>query len=592
MRSNNFAAFSERYGFIPEKDDREETMYRMERALDGEPVLFARNALPSGDLRLNSSYSPSYEAFVWAKGREKQTRRTIVILCGFSTGVYLEALLNSMRQDTEIYVYEPDQALFSFVCSYKDLSDIIRNPRIHLFINRQQIDRMTDIIYNRVISDKPEIIGVVTPFYAADKRYSSICSQISDLSIALRNYKKKRGRNALKCRIYAWNHLDKARTLADFHMDDLADYPAVIVAAGPSLRKNVHVLKELKGKAFILATDRALDTLKGNGILPDAAISVDAEKSADFLQYAIEEKIPVISSYQLNINAQKKLEGQLIFFDEISYERHLLGKSFSTSSIDMGGNVAGAAFSVLRIMGFKKIILVGQDLAYLDGKHHSDDRNDGMDEISDTIEIPGVNGDTVKSNRMWIKYRDYYERQTKIYPGVEIIDATEGGALIQGTKVMTLKTVADDITQDGKCSDFESVFREIPFAVDAKGAGRVKDIISGWTAELKEISEISGELGDLCGVLSEICRHSGINSGKAQDKLRGIDELRKKLFSMEMNRLLEEYWVEDMYKIPPRVMYMRTDEEALESLKESMEYYLALSVDSDSLRHEFKNFNE
>ncbi|WP_026671009.1 motility associated factor glycosyltransferase family protein [Butyrivibrio sp. AE3006] len=584
LRNRNFAVFQERYGFKPEKGSKEDILYRMEEASDGEPVLFIRNAMPSGDLRLNSSYSPTYEAMVWARGRDEQSRRTIIILCGFSTGVFLEALVKQMRPDTEIYVYEPNQSLFSFVCSYTDLSDLIENPRIHLFISEKQINTMTDVIHNMVISNKPEIIGIVTPFYAADTRFHSICTQIGDLSIALRNYKMTRGRNALRCRIHAWNHLEKEHVLSDFKMENIADYSAVIVAAGPSLKKNAYLLKRLKGRALILSTDRALDTLKENGVIPDAAISVDAEKSADFLEYAIKENIPVISSYQLNIDAQEKLSEKLVFFDEISYERSLLGRSFSSSPIDMGGNVAGAAYSVLRIMGLKKIILVGQDLAYLEGKHHSDDRGDGMDEINDVEEIPGINGDTVQSTRMWIKYRDFYVRQIKMHPEIEVIDATEGGALIEGSKIMTLSEVVYDIEKSGKAADFERHFKDLPPAIKPETGHRIREIISDWTRQLGEISEISGELYALCEQLSEITRQQGIKSQEAGDKLTRLDELRKKIFQMEMNNLLEEYWVEDMYLIPPKVFYVRTDEEALETFSEAAAYYKVLKEDALSLR--------
>ncbi|SEM24465.1 Uncharacterized conserved protein [Butyrivibrio sp. ob235] len=585
LRETNFKLFETRYGVMPVIGAEEDKQYRIETASNGEAVLYVKGVGGSGDFRLNSSYSPSYEADIWADGRKKASRRTIVIVCGFSTGVYIKALLKKMRSDTEIYVYEPNEALFSFVCSYVDLSDLIGDSRIHIFIKESQINRMTDVIHNMIIVSRPEVRGIITPFYVADDRYKKICDEIGALSIALRNFKKSRGRDALRCRIYAWKHLSTAHVLSDAKDIIPTECPAVIVAAGPSLGKNVHLLKELKHHALIISTDRALDTLKENGILPDAAISVDALKSSDFLNYAYEKNIPIICSYQLNIDAQKRPNGNLIFFDEISYEKKLLGRSFAESSIDMGGNVAGAAYSVLRILGFKTIILIGQDLAYLGEKHHADTKDDGMDEIEDVIEVPGYDGTPVKSNGMWIKYRDFYERQIKMYPEVKIIDATEGGALIQGSEVLPLQTVVEKY--NGKTTDYENVFKELPFAVEKEGIKRINDVFSVWTDELKEIIDVSGILTNECQKIMELIDEHGISSPKADGELAKMDALRKKIYSYEMNNLLEEYWVEDMYSIPPKVLYLRTDKEAKDTLRECSEYYENLSGDAKSLLEAF-----
>lgn len=68
-----------------------------------------------------------------------------------------------------------------------------------------------------------------------------------------------------------------------------------MVAAGPSLNKNIQVLKKAKNRLFILAVDTAVKPLIKAGIKPDAFITIDAKKSPDLIKIDGAETIPVIA---------------------------------------------------------------------------------------------------------------------------------------------------------------------------------------------------------------------------------------------------------------------------------------------------------
>ncbi|WP_408072063.1 motility associated factor glycosyltransferase family protein [Butyrivibrio sp. JL13D10] len=579
----NAEAYETRYGIkLPE--EKISGLYEIKKANNGEAVLSVNIDASGKKLRLNSIYNPSHEAMVWAEGREIPDRRTTVLLCGFSTGVYLKELLKVYRPDTEFYIYEPDGLLFYYLCSNTDISELISHRRVHLFITDDQKNLMVDAVYDDIIAGRSEVVGVITPFYSADERFMHICNEVGRLSVSLRNFKRQRGREALKCRIYAWKHMCSNHYLSDIAPFFRADVPAIIVSAGPSLEKNAGKLKQYKGHAFILATDRSLSTLKKYGIVPDAVISVDAIKNPYYLEYAFEKKMPIICSYQLNIEAQKRAEGNLFFFDALSYEKKLFGKkAHFGSSIDMGGNVAGGAFVVLRLLGVRDIILVGQDLAYSESRHHADDIEDGILDNDELIQVEGVDGRSVTTNKMWLKYRDFFVRQMKQNPNITLIDATEGGAMIEGSMVMILDKVKNVIP------NIEFIFEEdIGYLSDgdsfdlAEISLRSKLIIDGWLQELNYIGEIAEELISICDRLLSIYR-SDSEIGEDTPDIKHFNELRTQLHSMDMNRLLEEFWVEDMYTIPPRVFIMNKRELAIQTLSEAKSYYGQLVDDSISL---------
>jgi hypothetical protein len=51
--------------------------------------------------------------------------------------------------------------------------------------------------------------------------------------------------------------------------------PAILVAAGPSLDKNIDLLSEAKGKALIMSSDTTFPVLLKKGIIPDLVVTIE-----------------------------------------------------------------------------------------------------------------------------------------------------------------------------------------------------------------------------------------------------------------------------------------------------------------------------
>jgi len=77
-------------------------------------------------------------------------------------------------------------------------------------------------------------------------------------------------------------HLDNIKVIADNPginslYGKFTGHPAVIVAAGPSLKKNAHLLKDVQGKALIISCDASLKYLLKEGIKPHLVTSLERE---------------------------------------------------------------------------------------------------------------------------------------------------------------------------------------------------------------------------------------------------------------------------------------------------------------------------
>ncbi|QIB27503.1 motility associated factor glycosyltransferase family protein [Caloranaerobacter azorensis] len=101
------------------------------------------------------------------------------------------------------------------------------------------------------------------------------------------------------------------------------------------------------------------------------------------------------------------------------------------------------SLSLADYMGCNPIILIGQDLAYTDGKIHAQNSTyefDGNNENlgKDLIEIEDIYGNKVYTSKVWLSFLRWFELYIRENPEKEYIDATEGGAKIKGTNIMTL----------------------------------------------------------------------------------------------------------------------------------------------------------
>ena len=217
----------------------------------------------------------------------------------------------------------------------------------------------------------------------------------------------------------------------------------VIVAAGPSLDKNVELLKSKKPGTIIMAVETVFRKLLSLGIDVDYMIVTDANSRIYSHIAGLEDRqVPMLYLSTAFKGYAKNYKGKKYLICQDGYDKaEQLAKENGWNLYDTGGSVSTTALDVCIRLKCKSIAFIGLDLAYTDNLAHAAGaarREAGNTE--DMQQVPAIGGGTVPVSRVFMIYNQWIANRVKKEDvTMQIYDATEGGAVIPGLEVITLK---------------------------------------------------------------------------------------------------------------------------------------------------------
>ncbi|EDP0197382.1 DUF115 domain-containing protein [Campylobacter jejuni] len=229
---------------------------------------------------------------------------------------------------------------------------------------------------------------------------------------------------------------------------------AIVVSAGPSLAKQLPLLKAYQDKAVIFCADGALSMLEKEGIIPDYVTNLDfTDLAMKFFQNKENLKQSIIAlecATHPNVARSLKAENCMIILrNKALYQRFNLS---DFGYIDTGTHVSHFSYTLALALGFKNIIMIGQDLAFDEkGNSHSQGFSYG-EQFSGEKTVPTLKTQAyagkgeVLTHVAWNDYRIKLEylfacnsKEAKFY------NATEGGARINFTEELSFKECCEKL---------------------------------------------------------------------------------------------------------------------------------------------------
>ncbi|MDE5966626.1 MAG: DUF115 domain-containing protein [Lachnospiraceae bacterium] len=222
---------------------------------------------------------------------------------------------------------------------------------------------------------------------------------------------------------------------------------ALIVAAGPSLNKNLHMLKEVPSNTIIVATGTVYKLLLKNGIIPDYVVFSEAREAVYAqVEGLLEQQVPIVVGSTAYYRIAMDYEGPVYLVCQEGYQKAVsYAKKKGWGIYASGGGVATIALSVCVQLGCREVAFIGLDLSYTDERTHAEGtRQDKRIPLSELKPMPGACGGTVYVSKAFQMYREWIENFAADLSGKRcrrIIDATEGGVLKKNLQIMPLAQV-------------------------------------------------------------------------------------------------------------------------------------------------------
>ncbi|HEG5313974.1 TPA: motility associated factor glycosyltransferase family protein, partial [Campylobacter jejuni] len=381
----------------------------------------------------------------------------VLYFYGFGNGILFKALLQN-KNHQHIVVFEKDIEIIWIMFHILDFSSELQNSRLMVL----QTSSLDIEFFSNFCSSKPffqfsriYFLELMSHYY--ERFHEDVLELNKKLAENFKNSIVSHGNDPL----------DALQGIEQFvyNLPQMITHPsykellskrkgisdtAIIVSTGPSLTKQLPLLKKYASKATIFCADSSYPILAKHGIKPDYVLSLERiPLTSEFFNNDFGEFDKDIMFIVKSVThphtikyLQKNNRAFILVSTYASFIQYLKLDYFGY--FNMGKSVANMSYLLTEYLNYKNIILIGQDLAYAkDGFSHTKDyknldKHEGhfqRDKGKFQCLAYGGNG-KVESSEIWTMFRLIFENDINYFQklfNITTYNCTEGGARIEGT---------------------------------------------------------------------------------------------------------------------------------------------------------------
>lgn len=448
------------------------------------PVMPAKKGgftLAYRDVLLHSKYAPHKEA-QQVFSAHQHPDHSIHLHLGFGLGYLLEA--DQLPADQgQIIVFEPLVDVIFSAMHQVDFQALCAGREVHFC---SSVDRLK-LLLREALKHHDELFLYALPFHKKQlpdvlrQAVSRVHQELDKRALFGAGFdpQKRRVLDAtLKSLPYSW-HAPGLNTA----YGKLKGMPAVVVLPGPSLERNLVQLKPYANKVAIFTVARAVGALERHNIEPHFLVHNEPQDLSGLFRgrtnlaqtiYLLAEQ----SHPGLHQHARRKA---LVYQNPTNPVTQFLIQQFPKQAekgmIATAGTVATEAFVLALLLGCSPVILIGQDLALTGGQYYAQANDNPAFRHSDREfrRVPGYFGGQVQTLIHYAHFLDWYRDalpalQQK-FPAAVMINATEGGAKLEGFQQMKLAAAlnglkaSQDVNVRSRFSSAPHLAKPLPEAV-------------------------------------------------------------------------------------------------------------------------------
>ncbi|ENL0224117.1 TPA_asm: DUF115 domain-containing protein [Campylobacter jejuni] len=376
----------------------------------------------------------------------------VLYFYGFGNGILFKALLQN-KNHQHIVVFEKDIEIIWVIFHILDFSSELQSARLMILnTNKPEIQDYTELCSSKPFFQFSRIYFLELMSHYYERFHEDILGLNKKLA---ENFK-----NSIVS--YGNDPLDALQGIEQFvyNLPQMITHPsykellskrkgisdtAIIVSTGPSLTKQLPLLKKYASKATIFCADSSYPILAKHGIKPDYVLSLERIPltseffNNDFGEF--DKDIVFVCAGVVHPKTIEYLKNKTFIITQkiLAFPYYINLKNFCYAAI--GFSVAHMAYEFATHLNYKNIIFIGQDLAYAeDGFSHTKDysnldKHEGhfqRDKGKFQCLAYGGNG-KAESSEVWTMFRFFLQDTISRNIISTTYNCTEGGARIEGT---------------------------------------------------------------------------------------------------------------------------------------------------------------
>jgi len=384
------------------------------------------------------------------------TKSYYLTVFGFGLGAHIEELVEKTECQCLMIVEPNMEFIFQSleIFDWKNLHDIIdaRGGFLDLIISNSQ-DTIFEKIKGNIRGTNPCSFDSAIFFtHYSNDMFAALWEQIQkDVNIILSGLGFYFDETVMITNTHENLHADDVEMIR-FSRDTLRSYPAIIVASGPSLDKDIEWIKKHQDQVIIFACGSAIMPLLRNDIQPDFQVEIENipelyDMFVDTVKYTDVSKVHLLATTTIDARVPKFFDRTSYFFRPALASYPIFARTEDEPLHNGSPTVTNAALSLAQNFGFREIYLFGVDMGVkVEGQVHSKHAWQNTDEgceldIKHNLPIRGNFGGTVYT------YSDMNWTRSELILGLKnfkkgrLYYNCSDGAYIQGTMAKNARAI-------------------------------------------------------------------------------------------------------------------------------------------------------
>jgi len=433
---------------------------------------------------------------------------------GIGNGFLLLSLLLNHKAKM-IYIIEPEYELFYIALHLHDFSDALYSTRLQL-LHSSMLDFSIacDVLSKGDTLIHAGYLSLIQSAYYIN--YQEVSSEVKATLLEAKEFlSAQKGNNfsdsikGITQSLQNISYLSKSAPLSQLK-NTLQGKEAIVVSTGPSLNKQLKLLNQVKDHVTIISVDASLPILYTHNIKPDFVVSMERDEPTSKFFINIPQKFQegihfVCASLQdKTVFEAIKVPTRMTVYRPLAEYKYFQLDDFGY--IGHGASAANMAHDLAYELGCSKVTLIGQDLSFnKEGETHTKghifETNSLIEKEKQEnrlIKIPAYAGKgTVLTHIYWLAFKQALEHEIFFYQHkMQTINATEGGARIEGSIELSFQEVCNSLLQLEKKVPVTTILpsQKVQKNIESQFETKKRKLIKEGNKILSKINQVNNKL--------------------------------------------------------------------------------------------------